>query len=129
VTGTSGSTSHSTTISLTVSSSSTPNFTMSVSPSSLTVDDGGSASNTLTITSVGGFSGNVYLSVNAFPSGISASSSAQPVNVPKNGSAKATITWSATRHAPTGTYTIELIGDNSSGSIQNQVPVTLTVAP
>ncbi len=129
ITGTSGSLSHSTTISLTVSSSSSPNFTMSISPSSLTVDEGGSASNKLTITSVGGFSGAVYLSVNAFPSGVSATTSAQPVEVPKNGSASATITWSATRKAPTGTYTIELIGDNSSGSIQNEVPVTLTVAP
>src|SRR5271168_754807 len=55
ITGTSGSTSHSTTIALTVNASSTPNFTLSLSPSSFTIDDNGSVSTTLTITSVGGF--------------------------------------------------------------------------
>ncbi len=127
ITGTSGSTSHTATISLTVQASSTsPNFTLSLSPSSFTIDDGGSTSTTLTITSVGGFSGSVTLSVNEFPSGVSATASENPVRVPKNGSATATITWSASRRAPTGTTTIELIG--TSGSTENEIPVTITVA-
>ncbi len=128
ITGTSGSTSHSTTITLTVNASSgTPNFTMSLSPSSFTVDDGGRVSTTLTVTSVNGFHSAVTLSVNEFPSGVSATASANPVTPPANGSVKATITWSATRRAPTGTTTIELIG--TSGSLENEIPVTITVAP
>ena len=128
ITGTSGSTSHSTAISLTVNaSSSSPNFTLSLSPSSFTIDDNGSVNTTLTITSVGGFSGSVTLSVNEFPTDVSATASSNPVRVPKNGTATATITWSATRHAPTGTTTIELIG--TSGSTENEIPVTITVAP
>ncbi len=127
ITGTSGSTSHSTTISLTVNaSSSSPNFTLSLSPSSFTIDDGGSVNTTLTITSVGGFSGSVTLSVNEFPSGVSATATANPVRVPSGGSATVTITWSASRRAPTGTTTIELIG--TSGSTENEIPVTITVA-
>ena len=128
VTGTSGSTSHSTTITLTVKASSgTPNFTMSLSPSSFTVDERGSVSTTLTVTSVNGFHSAVELSVNEFPSGVSATASANPVTPPANGSVNVTLTWSATRRAPTGTTTIDLIG--TSGSLTNETPVTITVAP
>jgi subtilase family serine protease len=127
ITGTSGSTSHSTTISLTVNASSaTANFTLSLSPSSFTVDERGSASTTLTVTSVNGFNSAVDLSVNEFPSGVSATATRNPVTPPANGSATITITWSASRRAPTGTTTIELIG--TSGSLSNSIPVTITVA-
>jgi subtilase family serine protease len=128
ITGTSGSTTHTTTIALTVNaSSSSPNFTLSLSPSSFTIDDSGSVSTTLTITSVGGFHSAVTLSVNEFPTDVSATASANPVTPPSNGSATVTITWSASRRAPTGTTTIELIG--TSGSTTNEIPVTITVAP
>src|SRR5208283_799855 len=128
ITGTSGSLTHSTTIALTVNASSgTKNFTLSLSPSSFTIDDGGSKSTTLTVTSVNGFHSAVELSVNEFPSGVSATASANPVTPPANGSVNVTITWSASRRAPTGTTTIELIG--TSGSLTNEIPVTITVAP
>jgi subtilase family serine protease len=128
ITGTSGSTTHSTTIALTVNASSgTANFTLSLSPSSFTVDERGSVSTTLTVTSVNGFHSAVDLSVNEFPSGVSATASANPVTPPANGSVNVTITWSASRRAPTGTTTIELIG--TSGSLTNQTPVTIAVAP
>jgi subtilase family serine protease len=128
ITGTSGSTSHSATITLTVNASSgTPNFTLSLSPSSFTIDDNGSVSTTLTVTSVNGFHSAVTLSVNEFPTDVSATASANPVTPPANGSSKVTITWSASRRAPTGTTTIELIG--TSGSTTNEIPVTITVAP
>ncbi|MGB7132690.1 MAG: hypothetical protein WBD59_17890, partial [Candidatus Sulfotelmatobacter sp.] len=128
ITGTSGSTSHTATVSLTVNASSgTKNFTISSSPSSFTIDDNSSVSTTATLTSVNGFSGSVTLSVNEFPTGVSATASANPVRVPANGSVNVTITWTATRRAPTGTTTIELIG--TSGSLTNETPVTITVAP
>jgi subtilase family serine protease len=128
ITGTSGSTTHSTTIALTVNASSgTKNFTLSLSPSSFTIDERGTVSTTLTVTSVNGFNSAVDLSVNEFPSGVSATASANPVTPPANGSVKVTITWSATRRAPTGTTTIDLIG--TSGSLTNETPVSITVAP
>ena len=128
ITGTSGSTTHSTTIALTVNASSgTKNFTLSLAPSSFTIDERGSVSTTLTVTSVNGFNSAVDLSVNEFPSGVSATASANPVTPPANGSVKVTITWSASRRAPTGTTGIELIG--TSGSLTNETPVTITVAP
>ena len=128
ITGTSGSLTATTTLALTVNASSaTKNFTLSLSPSSFTVDERGSASTTLTITSVGGFHSAVDLSVNEFPTDVSATASANPVTPPANGSTTVTITWSASRRAPTGTTTIELIG--TSGSLTNEIPVTITVAP
>ena len=128
ITAASGSTTHTTTIALTVNSSSgTKNFTLSLSPSSFTVDERGSVSTTLTVTSVNGFNSAVELSVNEFPSGVSATASANPVTPPANGSSTVTITWSASRRAPTGTTAIELIG--TSGSLSNSIPVTITVAP
>jgi subtilase family serine protease len=128
ITGTSGSTTHSTTVALTVNASSgTKNFTLSLSPSSFTIDDNGSISTTLTISSVNSFSGSVDLSVNEFPTDVSATASANPVRVSAGGTATVTITWSASRRAPTGTTTIELIG--TSGSLENEIPVTITVAP
>ena len=128
ITGVSGSITQTTTIALTVNASSgSKNFTLSLSPSSFTIDERGSVSTTLTVTSVNGFNSAVDLSVNEFPSGVSATASANPVTPPANGSATVTITWSASRRAPTGTTTIELIG--TSGSLSNSIPVTITVAP
>ena len=128
ITGTSGSLTATTTIALTVNAASaSKNFTLSLSPSSFTIDDDGNVSTTLTITSTGGFHSAVTLSVNEFPTDVSATASANPVTPPANGSTKVTLTWSATRRAPTGTTTIELIG--TSGSLTNEIPVTITVAP
>jgi subtilase family serine protease len=126
ITGTSGSTSHSATIALTVNASSgTKNFTLSMSPSSFVLYNGYTEYNTVTITSVNGFSGSVTLSVNEFPSGVSASASSNPVTVPANGSATVTIYWTASYRAPDQTTTIEFIG--TSGSLTNEIPVTIEV--
>jgi hypothetical protein len=92
----------------------------------LTIDEGGSGSVTLTVTSQNGFHSAVELSANAFPSGVSATATENPVTPPANGSASVKITFSATRRAPTGTTTIELIG--TSGSLSHSANVSLTVA-
>jgi subtilase family serine protease len=127
ITGVSGSITQTTTIALTVNASSgAKNFTLSLSPSSFTIDDRGNVSTTLTVTSVNGFNSAVELSVNEFPSGVSATATANPLTPPANGTATVTITWSASRRAPSGTTTIELIG--TSGSLSDSIPVTITVA-
>ena len=128
ITGTSGGLTHTATIALTVNPATSGNktFTMSLSPASFTVDESGTTSTTLTLTSVNGFTGSVTLGVNEFPSGVSATASADPVTVPANGTAKVTIQWSATRRATLGTTTIDLTG--TSGSTEVSIPVTITVA-
>src|SRR5579871_5669861 len=49
------------------------NFTLSASPSSLTVTQGSSGSSTIKVTPSGGFTGSVTLSASALPSGVTAS--------------------------------------------------------
>src|SRR5205823_3558081 len=73
ITGTSGSLSHTTTVTLTVNAAATPDFSLSASPTSVSVTQGGSGSSTLTVNPVNGFTGSVSLSASGLPSGVTAS--------------------------------------------------------
>jgi hypothetical protein len=55
-------------------SGSSPDFTLSLNPTSLTVQQGSSGTTQLTITPQGGFTGTVSLSVVGAPSGVSSPS-------------------------------------------------------
>ena len=53
--------------------SSSPSFTLSDSPGSLTITQGGAAgTSTITVTDIGGFSGSVSLAASGLPSGVTA---------------------------------------------------------
>jgi len=69
VTGTSGSVSHQVFGSLTVTSSTTGDFTVSANPSSLTIPQGSQERDFLNITSTSGFSGTVNLAASVAPTG------------------------------------------------------------
>jgi subtilase family serine protease len=100
----------------------TPDFSVSVTPSSQTVTPGNSASYTITVASLGGFSGTVNLSASGLPSGASASFS--PASVSGSGSPSLTVTTSTT--TPAGTYTVTITG--TSGTLTHTATVTLIVA-
>jgi hypothetical protein len=123
VTGTSGSTSHSTTLNLTVSAA--PAFSVSASPSSVTVVQGGSSPSTITVGSLNGFSSAVSLSATGQPVGVTASFSPTSVTPPANGSGTSTLTLSASASAAVGTYTVTATG--TSGSTTHSATITLTV--
>ena len=97
----------------------TPDFSVSVTPSSQTVAPGNSASYTVTVTSLGRFSGTVNLSASGLPTG--ASASFNPTSVNGSGSSSLTVATSAT-----GTYTITIAG--TSGTLTHTATVTLVVA-
>src|SRR5207249_182231 len=99
-------------------------FTISASPSSLSVYQGSSGSTTITLSSVNGFSGTVSLSSSA-PSGLSVSSSPSSCTVPSNGSCSSTSTISAAPSMATGTYTVTVTG--TSGSLVHSVSISVTV--
>jgi len=120
ITGTSGTLSHTTSISLTVNATATPNFSLSASPSSLTVKQGTSGSSTITVTPSGGFTGSVTLSNSALPSGVTASFGTNPTT----GSSVLTFTASST--ATTGTSTITITG--TSGTLTHTTTVSLTIS-
>src|SRR5258706_4351180 len=73
ITGTSGTLSHTASVTLIVTAAATPNFTLSASPSSQTVTQGASTSYTVTITPSGGFTGSVTFSASGLPAGATAS--------------------------------------------------------
>src|SRR6202023_5638 len=96
-----------------------PNFTLSASPSSLTITQGANGSSPVTITPQNGFSGNVSLSASGLPSGVSASFNPNPAT------ASSTLTLTASGTAATGTATVTITG--TSGSLTNTTAVFLTV--
>ena len=98
----------------------TPNYTLSASPSSLSVTQGTSGNSTITVTPSGGFTGSVSLSTSALPSGVTASFGTNPTT----GSSVLTFTASAT--ATTGTSSVTITGRfRNSG---HTTSISLTIA-
>ena len=119
ITGTSGTLSHTTSISLTVNATATPNFSLSASPSSLSVTQGTSGNSTITVTPSGGFTGSVSLSNSALPSGVTASFGTNPTT------STSVLTFTASSTATTGTSTITITG--VSGTLSHTTTISLTV--
>jgi hypothetical protein len=100
-----------------------PDFLLSTTgPSPSPVKPGSAATFTVTLTSVGGFTGSVALACTGLPSG--ANCSFAPSSVSSPGSSTLTITTASS--TPVGTYPVTVKG--SSSSITNTVVVTLAVA-
>jgi PGF-pre-PGF domain-containing protein len=125
ITGTGGGKTHTTTCTLTVTAAVVPDFTISVSPTSSSVVQGGSAGATVSITSIGGFANTVSLSVSGLPSGATASFS------PSSGtpSFTSTLTISTASTTPAGTYTITITGTGGGKTYTTTFSLTVTVAP
>jgi hypothetical protein len=104
----------------------TPGFTISVSPGSVTVAQGGGSQSLLvSVVGQGGFSGTVAVSVTGLPSGITASSttlSATP-------SSPGTFTVSASKTAPIAEESISVGGMSGTLTANATVPLTVTGAP
>jgi hypothetical protein len=128
ITGTSGSLSASTTIALTVTSSATPSFSLSDSPSSLSIAQSASGSSTITVASSGGFDSAVALTVSGLPSGVTASFSPSSVTPSANGSVTSTLTLTASSSATTGTVTLTIKGTSGSLSATSTISLTVTAA-
>ena len=121
ITGTSGTLSHTTSISLTINATATPNFSLSASPSSLSVTQGSSGNSTITVTPSGGFTGSVTLSNSTLPSGVTASFGTNPTT------STSVLTFTASSTATTGTSTITITG--VSGSLSHTTTISLTINP
>ena len=123
VTGNGGGIQQNTTVTLTVTAQQQPNFTISASPSSLTVQQGTQGNSTITTTISGGFNSSISLSTSGVPSGTSVSFNPNPIPAPGSGNSTMTITVGGS--TPVGTYPINVTG--SGGGIQQNTSVTLTV--
>ena len=121
ITGTSGTLSHTTSISLTVNATATPNFSLSASPSSVSVTQGTSGNSTITVSPSGGFTGNVTLSNSTLPSGVTATFGTNPTT------STSVLTFTASATATTGTSTVTVTG--VSGTLTHTTSISLTVNP
>jgi subtilase family serine protease len=122
ITGTSGSLTHTTSVSLTVNAAPpSPDFSLSASPNSLTIVQGGAGGNTtIALTPANGFNGSVGLAVtSALPSGVSAGFNPNPTT------GNSTLTLAASSTATVGTVTVTVTG--TSGSLTHATTVSLTV--
>jgi len=121
ITGTSGSTTATTTINLTVNPSTTPaGFSLAASSASVTVAQGATATDTITVTDTGGFTGAVTLTTSALPSGVTATFATNPTT------GSSVVTFAATSAATAGGPTAVTI-TGTSGTTTATTSISLTV--
>ncbi|TLZ86064.1 MAG: hypothetical protein E6K05_00185 [Methanobacteriota archaeon] len=115
ITGTSGSLVHTATIAATVTS---PDFSLSANPASVSFGTGQSASSTISLSSTGGFASTVNLTAVSVPTGVTTSC------VPSNltGSETSTCTLTANK---AGTYVVTISG--TSGSLVRSTTIDVLV--
>lgn len=106
---------------VTTQSSTTPDFTISATPSSQTVVQGSGASYTVNTSALNGFTGSVGLTISGLPTGAGATFT--PGSVTAGGSSTLAVTTAAS--TPTGTYTLTITG--TSGTLVHTTTVTLVV--
>jgi hypothetical protein len=96
-----------------------PGFTLTASPSTVSLTQGNKATSTITITPTGGFTGNVSLSVSGLSKGVTASFS------PSSTKSSSTLTLSATGGATLGISFITVTGQ--SGSLVQKTNISVNV--
>jgi len=121
ITGTSGTLSHTASVTLVVNPPAAPDFSVSATPASATVIQGNSTSYTVNVNASGGFTGTVNLSVSGLPSG--ATASFNPTSV--SGSGSSTLTVRTGNNTTTGTFSLTITG--TSGPLSHTASVKLVV--
>ncbi|MET0556605.1 MAG: PepSY domain-containing protein, partial [Vicinamibacteria bacterium] len=106
----------------------TPDYGVSCTPASLTIQQGNSANTTCTVTSSGGFASAVALSCANLAAGASCSFSPASVTPPANGSVSSTLTVGAGT-AAAGTTTFQAAGTSGALTRSANVGLTVTAAP
>lgn len=99
-------------------------FSLSASPSSLSISPGSSANSTLVFTSLNNFSGTVSLSAST-ASGLTASLSPSTIGLTSGGSATTSLSISAASSTPIGSYNVTVTG--TGGSRTHTINLTVTV--
>ena len=125
ITGTSGKLTHSTSVTLVIQKGQTPDFTLSVSPTSQQLLQGDQTTYTVSVVSVAGYTSAVTLSVSGLPNGVTGSFAPNPVSPTPTPGTKSTLTLSAASNAATGSFTLAITG--TSGSLVHSQQVALAV--
>ncbi len=122
LTGTSGSLTHTISLSLTIAApTSTPDFVLTITPASLSIAAGGIGQSTLSALPQNGFTGQIDIAANGLPDGVTldpATTSLAP-NTPQ------AITFTVSANAVAGTYNVVLTG--TAGTLSHSATVVLTI--
>jgi len=103
--------------------STTPDFTISASPSSVTVQQGHNGTSTISTTALNGFNNAITLSATGQPSGVTVTFGTNPIPAPGTGTSLMTMAVGGS--VTPGTYTITVTG--VGGGITHTTTVSLTV--
>ncbi|HEU4391254.1 MAG TPA: glycoside hydrolase family 9 protein, partial [Blastocatellia bacterium] len=122
ITGTGGGLSRVVQINLTVNPVQTPDFSLSANPAAVTVNQGASATSTITITRIAGFASGVALSATGLPSGVTAT-----FNPATATGTSSTLTLAASSAATAGQASVTVSG--TGGGLTRTVTINLTVNP
>ena len=117
IAGTSGTLSATTSISLTVTG--LGSFSLSASPTSLTVAPGASGTDTITVKDVSPFAGSVTFAASGLPTGVTAAFS------PASSTTSSVVTFTAASTAAAGLSTVTITG--TSGTLTATTTIALTV--
>jgi hypothetical protein len=98
----------------------TPDFSLTATPGSVTVQRGATAGTEINIVPTGGFAAGVFLTTSGLPSGVTTQILAPPVP-----GVTGTLVFTASSTAATGTFTVTVTG--TSGTLTRTTTVTLTV--
>lgn len=104
---------------------SAPDFAVSISPTSPSVAQGQTASYTVTVSALSGFSGSVALSISDVPAGAKATVTSSPVSVTATKPGTAALSIATTSSTPVASYTFKVTA--TSGKLQHAATGGLTV--
>jgi hypothetical protein len=102
-----------------------PDFMITESPTARTVTPGSSATYTITVAALNGFTGTVSLSASGMPAGSTASFSPTTIT----GSGNSTLTLTTAASTPTGTFTVNVSGSSGGTTRSTHVMLTVQAAP
>jgi len=100
----------------------TPDFEVSCTPSSHSVEQGQNATSTCTVTALNGYTGSVGLSCSGNPAGISCGFSPSSVSPTGN----STLTLTVDLGQSTGTFNFDVVGDDGTDTRTTGITVTVT---
>jgi hypothetical protein len=119
ITGTSRTLTATTTIALTITSAGS--FTLKPSAANLSVTQGATATDTITVADVSPFTGSVTLTATGLPDGVTVAYGTNPTT------STGVLTFTASRTATTGAATVTITG--TSGTLTETTTIALTVVP
>jgi hypothetical protein len=103
----------------------TQDFQITSSSNTVSIQVGNAATVTIMVTSVQGFNGNVMISNSTSPTtGLSIVCNPNPLNVPANGAAMSTCTFSA---SSVGSYTVSIRGTSTTPPLSHSIIPSITV--